>query len=408
MAEGDLSPSALKAVAEHLGVLREVARRHPALRRSVQPHIEDVRRLATSALFYSFCLRNPKLFRLWGSLLADLAFFFGELSAPHTRFVGALPLEEMIEAESADFRRLDAADVCGRNSLWNRAAERAFEQATRSALLNRSFGVWWFDTGFVYHLTHLTFYLSRWGGTREPFTCQFRTNLERATRWSMAVADADLVAECVVAASYSQPDAGGDDLIDLILARQLDGGAIQRGPSCDHDPVTEFEQFRHTTLVGLWALSQYASDHGVELTLDLEGPDPRLAAREPPAPDAEELRLLDDLVSRYADVTQDHLADAERTLAWQVSRRIQGRGPFRCDQHHLEDLHDGLPDVPAELSLPRALTKTLLELAGGHACGACSSRLLDALRAIAGTGPSGDDQLHRLLGRFLALPLVAN
>jgi hypothetical protein len=51
--------------------------------------------------------------------------------------------------------------------------------------------------------------------------------------------------------------------------------------------------------------------------------------------------------------------------------------------------------------------RTLLELACERACAACSARLLAALRAIAATGSCGHDQLQGLIGRFLALPLVA-
>ena len=399
-------------MAEHLGILREVAKRHPGVRRSLLPHLQDIRRFATSSLFYSFCLRNPKLFKLWGSLLADAAFFFDDLSSPHSRFVGSFPLEEMIEGESVDFRRLDAADVCARNSIWNHAVGRAFSEAVAgNSLLTRSFSVERFDTSFVYHLTHLTFYVSRWGETSDPFTEHFYQNLDRATRWSRAVADADLVAECIVARSYSRSEADGDDLIDLLLGRQIAGGAIQREPSPKDNPTSEYGRLRHTSLVALWALSQYAYDRDIELSLELHGVDPAGSWRDPRGSDEEEMSCLEGLISNYADVTPDEVSAQERASASQLSQRIDGFRPFGCEEHHLKELEDGLPEIPGELSLPRALMKTLLELAGDRCCGDCSSNLLAALNAIAGAkslpASNGEgDSLHELIERFLRLPIV--
>jgi len=413
-AEGYLSTSSLKAVAEHLGILREVAKRHPGVRRAVLPHLHGIRRFATSSLFYSFCLRNPKLFKLWGSLLADLAFFFDELSSSHSRFLGSFPLEEMIEGESVDFRRLDAADVCARNSIWNGAVERAFSDAVAgNSLLTRSFSVERFDTTFVYHLTHLTFYVSRWGQTSEPFTRHFYRNLDRATRWSRAVADADLVAECIVAMSYSRFEAECDDLIDLLLGRQIAGGAIQREPSANDHPTPEYGRLRHTSLVALWALSQYAFDSDFELSLDLRDVDPAATVwRDLRGSDSEEMSCLEGLISNYAGVTPDEVTARERESASQLSRRIDGLRPFRCGEHHLKELEDGLPDIPGELSLPRALMKALLEMASDRSCGDCSSNLLSALGAIASAkslpASSGDDDgLHALIEGFLRLPIVS-
>jgi hypothetical protein len=413
-AEGRLSPQALKAVAEHLGILREVAKRHPGAGRALLPHLDGVRRFATSSLFYAFCRRNPKLFRLWGSVLADVAFFFDDLSAPHREFLRSFPLEEMIEGEPADFRRLDAADLCARSSIWNGAVGRAFSEiATSSSLLTRGFPVERFDTTFVYQLTHLTFYASRWGATCEPFTEQYYQNLDLATRWSTAVADADLVAECVVAGSYSRSGADRGELVELVLARQLDGGAIRREPSAETTPpAPEYAWHRHTTLVGLWALTQYAHDLGIELSLDLGGAEPEPAAWEGAGPDAEELRWLEGLISSYAGVAPADVPAGERERSLELSRRMRGLRPFRCEAHHLRQLHEGLPDIPAELSLARALVQALLEMAGGGSCDACSARLLQALRSIAATrstvAPGGDgDRLRPLIERFLDLPIVS-
>jgi hypothetical protein len=399
-------------MAEHLGILREVAKRHPGFRRSVLPHLHDIRRFATSSLFYSFCQRNPKLFKLWGSLLADLAFFFDELPTGHSRFLGSFPLEEMIEGESVDFRRLDAADVCARNSRWNGSVERAFSEAVAgSSLLTRGFSVEWFDTRFVYHLTHLTFYVSRWGATSAPFTKHFYDNLDRATRWSMAVADADLVAECLVAMSYSGFESDRAGLIELLLARQLASGAIQREPSAEDVTAPEYARQRHTSLVALWALSQYAYERDIQLSLELQGVVPGTWGPDLWGPPAEELRCLEELISSYAGVMPDEVGANEREVAAQLSRRIRGLRPFRCGEHHLRELEEQLPDIPGELSLPRALMKTFLEMAGDRSCDACSTRLLSALRAIASAKSlpswSGDaDWLHELIEDFLRLPIV--
>jgi Domain of unknown function (DUF6895) len=413
-AEGYFSPSSLKAMAEHLGILREVARRHPDVRRSVLPHLHGIHRLATSALFYSFCLRNKRLFKLWGSLLADLAFFFDDLSSAHSGFVGSFPLEEMIEGESADFRRLDAADVCARNRILNDAVERAFRDAvTGNSLLTRSFSVEAFDTTFVYHLTHLTFYVSRWGAASEPFTQHFFHNLELATRWSRAVADADLIAECVVAMSYSGFEADRDGLIDLLLGREIAGGAVQREPSATEKLASESEygRFRHTSLVALWAFSQYAYESDLELSLELLNASPVSSWPDPHGPDHEELHCLERLISNYAGVTPDDVSAPERASADQLARRIGGLRPFRCEEHHLKELEDGLPDIPSALSLPTTLTKTLLEIAADRSCHACLSNLRSALRAIASakslpsSGGEGD-RLRELIEAFLRLPIV--
>ena len=85
--------SSLKVLAEHLGVFREVAKRHPAVRTPILPHIAAIRRFLTSAEFFYFCLRNPRLFRLWASLLSDLRFFFEDLSESHSHFIESFPLE---------------------------------------------------------------------------------------------------------------------------------------------------------------------------------------------------------------------------------------------------------------------------------------------------------------------------
>jgi hypothetical protein len=401
-------------VAEHLGILREVAKRHPDAGGALLPHLDGVRRFATSSLFYSFCRRNPKLFRLWGSVLADVAYFFEDLSGAHGAFLRSFPLEEMVDGEPADFRRLDAADLCARSAIWNAAVGRAFEEiATRSPLLTRGFPVERFDTSFVYQLTHLTFYVSRWGATCEPFGEPYYLNLDRASQWSAAVADADLVAECVVAGSYSRSGGDRDELIELVLARQLESGAIQREPAVETLPeASQYAWHRHTTLVGLWAVSQYAHDLGIELSLDLEGVDPEPTAWDGAGPDAEELRWLEGMISSYAAVAPADVPAEERERSLELSRRMRGLRPFRCAEHHLKELHDSLPDIPAELSLPRALIQALLEMVGGGSCAACSARLLHALGAIAAARsvvPAGgdDDRLHPLIERFLDLPIVS-
>lgn len=269
-AEGYFSTSSLKAMAEHLGIFREVVRRHPGVRPAVLPHLHALQRFVTSPLFYYFCLRNPRRFRLWGSLLSDAAFFFNDLARSHSRFIASFPVEELIEGEASDVSRLDAADTCARSSAWNDGAERVLREAvTANSLLTRSYSVERFDTSFVYYVTHFTFYASRWGATSEPFTRHFHHNLDLATRWSRAIGDADLVSGCIVALLHSGSGAHCGDLIDVVLGRQAANGAIVREPSMQAKKTSAYEHARHTTLVGLWAVSEYAYDNGIELSMGL-------------------------------------------------------------------------------------------------------------------------------------------
>ena len=179
-ANGGSPSSSLKVLAEHLGVFREIAKRHPEARMSILPHIAAMRRFLTSAAFFYFCLKNPRLFRLWGSLLSDLKFFFEDLSISHSHFMKSLPLAELIDVEPADFRRLDAADICLRNSISDDTVLRLFsDSVASSSLTNREYPLQRIDTSFVYYITHFTFYASRWGKRQ-------RTSLERSIiiwRW---------------------------------------------------------------------------------------------------------------------------------------------------------------------------------------------------------------------------------
>jgi hypothetical protein len=398
-------------MAEHLGVFREVVRRHPGARPAVLPHLHELQRFVTSPLFYYFCLRNPRRFRLWGSLLSDAAFFFEDLARSHSRFISSFPVEELIEGEASDVSRLDAADICARSSAWNDAAERALRAAdTGNSLLTRSYSVERFDTSFVYYTTHFTFYASRWGATSEPFTRPFYHNLGLATQWSRAIGDADLVSECIVALLHSGSGADCGDLIDIVLGRQAANGAIVREPSMEARKTSDYEQLRHTTLVGLWAISEYAYANGIELSIAL--PDILGASYSPELSrsDKEELQWLTGLLSNYSGVNADEVSAQERTSAYRLAQQISGLRPFRCSEHYLKELEDSLPNIPSELSLPKLLAKTLLEMVGQSSCHACSNNLLHALHGVCGATrlqPWGDrDWLRQLLDDFLRLPIV--
>jgi hypothetical protein len=161
-ANGGSSSSWLKVLAEHLGVFREIAKRHPATRTSILPHIAAMQRFLTSAAFFYFCQRNPGLFRLWASLLSDLGFLLEERPESHSRFIGSFPLEEFIDVEPADFRRLDAADICLRSRISDDAVLRSFRDSVAgSSLMNCEYPVQRMDTSFVYYITHFSFYASR-------------------------------------------------------------------------------------------------------------------------------------------------------------------------------------------------------------------------------------------------------
>ena len=411
-AEGHFSPSSLKALAEHLGILRELARRHPGVRPSLLPHIRDIRDFVTSALFHYFCLRNPGHFRLWGSLLSDVAFFFGDLSRSHSTFARSFPLEELIEGEAVDFRRLDAADVCARSAIRNDSVNRILNDAVvNNALLRRAYSIERFNTHFVYHITHFTFYASRWGRTSAPFTKHYYRNLDSAARWSRTVRDADLVAECVVSILHSGFEASCDDLIDFVLGRQIADGAILREPSLSDEEALTYERVRHTTLVGLWAISEYAHANAIELSIALQDIDRATYRPQLSASDRMELGWLEGFIANYAGVTAGDVSARERQGARRLSRRFDGLRPFRCREHYLKELEDSMPHVPGELSLPRALIKTLLEVVSGSFCTRCVSGLLDALDVLACASPrpepSGErDSVRELIDGFRGLTIV--
>jgi hypothetical protein len=278
--------------------------------------------------------------------------------------------------------------------------------------LTRSYSVERFDTSFVYYITHFTFYASRWGATSEPFTRHFYHNLDLATQWSRAIGDADLVSECIVALLHSGSGAHCGDLIDIVLGRQAANGAIVREPSMEARKTSNYEQLRHTTLVGLWAVSEYAYDSGIELSIALPNTHRASYSVELSRSDKEEVHWLTSLLSNYAGVTADEVSAQERTSAYQLAQQINGLRPFRCSEHYLMELEDNLPNLPSELSLPKLLTKTLLEMVGQSSCRACSTNLLHALQGVSSTNrlpqPSGDrDRLRQLLDDFLRLPIVS-
>ena len=311
--------SSLKILAEHLGVFREVARRHPAARMSILPHIATMRRSLTSAAFFYFCLKNPRLFRLWGSLLSDLNFFFEDLSISHSNFIKSLPLAELIDVEPADFRRLDAADICLRSSISDDTVLRLFsDSVASSSLINREYPVQSVDTSFVYYITHFTFYASRWGETTKDFTGEFYHNLEIAGRWARSVGDADLVSEYIIAVLHSASATKCDELLEFVVGRQGANGAIRREPSPRNAESSSYAQARHTTLVGLWAISEFAHQSGDELCLPLESlirDDYFTVLFEC---DDEEMAGLENLISNYADIATHHVSAYERDRATQV------------------------------------------------------------------------------------------
>ena len=404
-------PSSLKALAEHLGVFREVAKRHPAARDSILPHIVAMRRSLITSGFYYFCLRNPRLFRLWASMLSDLGFFFEDLSGSHVRFIKSFPLEEFIDMEAADFRRLDAA-VCLRGSISDGEILRLFSDSVGgSSLISREYPVQRFDTSFVYHITHFAFYASSWGSDVKHFTKEFSQNLAAATQWARTVGDADLVSECIVAVLHSGSSTDCDELIEFVMGRQGPNGAILREPSPGKAGSSSYEQARHATLVGLWAISEYANQAGVELCLPLEAvrqDDYSAASFEC---DEEEMIELENLISNYTDVATCDISAYERDKATQLGPLIRGLRPFLCSEHYLRNLEDNLPEIRHELSLPRTLMKALLQIVGGGSCNECSRRLIHAMRIVVSVGSQNArgeecDRLYNLTERALALPLV--
>ena len=123
------------------------------------------------------------------------------------------------------------------------------------------------------------------------------------------------------------------------------------------------------------------------------------------------MHSLTSLLSNYAGVTANEISGQERTSAYQLAQQINGLRPFRCSEHYLKELEDNLPDIPGEMSLPKLLTKTLLEMVGQSACRACSRNLVHALHGVSGANrllqPRGDrDWLQQLLDDFLRLPIV--
>jgi len=402
----------LKVLAEHLGVFREVSKRHPAARVSILPHIAAIRPFVTSAAFFYFCLRNPRLFRLWASILSDLGFFFEDLSKPHARFLESFPVEEIIDVESADFRRLDAGDICLRSSISNGAILRLFNDSVAgSSLISREYPVQMFDTSLVYHITHFAFYASRWGEVTKDFTREFHHNLAAAGRWARSVGDADLVAECIVALLHSGSGMKCDDLLEFVMERQEVNGAIRREPSSHSAEPLPYEQARHTTLVGLWAISEYANQAGIELCLPVEA-----TARDdyfaiPLDYDEEEMSELDNLISNYADVATGDTSAYERDTAIQLARLIRGLRPFLCSEHYLSNLEDNLPEIQRELSLPRALMKSLLEVIGGSPCTECSRRLIHVMRTVVNVRPRDAstaewDRLYKVTESVLGSPII--
>ena len=410
---GSGSPSSsLKALAEHLGVFREIAKRHPAARMSMLPHIAAMRQFLTSAAFFYFCLKNPRLFRLWGSLLSDLKFFFEDLSGSHSYLIKSLPLEELIEVEPADFRRLDAADICLRSSISDEMVLRLFsDSVASSSLINREYPVQRVDTSFVYYITHFTFYASHWGETTSYFTEEFYHNLQVAGRWARSVGDADLVSEHIVAVLHSRSSTKCDDLLEFVMGRQDANGAIRREPSLRNAGSLSYEQARHTTLVGLWAISEYAHQTGVELCLPLESTTRDDYFAVPFECDEEEMAELENLVSNYANIATHRISAYERDRAIQLARLIRGIRPFLCSQHYLTNLEDNLPEIQRELSLPRTLMKAVLEVIGGGSCDECSRRLIQAMRTVVNagsqdTGTAERDRLYKATESVLALPII--
>ena len=411
-AKGGSPASSLKVLAEHLGVFREVAKRHPAVRMSILPHIAAIKRFLTSAEFFYFCLRNPRLFRLWASLLSDLRFFFEDLSESHSHFIRSFPLEEFVDVEPADFRRLDAADICLRSSTSNDVILGLFSNSVASSsLISRKYPVQRVDTSFVYYITHFSFYASRWGETTGDFTKEFYHNLAAASGWARSVGDADLVSECIVAALHSGSGTDCGELLEFVVGRQDADGAIRREPSPRSAGPPSYEQARHTTLVGLWAISEYARRAGVKLCLPLEPITRDDYFGVPFECNEQEMTELENLISHYAHVATCHISAYERDRAIRLAQLIRGLRPFLCGEHYLEDLEDNLPEIQRELSLPRALMKALLALIGGSSCNECSRRLIHAMRTVMNvrpqdTGTAGRDRLYKATESVLALPII--
>ena len=404
--------SSLKVLAEHLGVFREVAKRHPAVRAPILPHIAAIRRFLTSAEFFYFCLRNPRLFRLWASLLSDLRFFFEDLSESYSHFIESFPLEEFVDVEPADFRRLDAADICLRSATSNDAILALFSSSVASSsLISREYPVQRVDTSFVYYITHFTFYASRWGETTRDFTGEFYHNLATAGRWARSVGDADLVSECIVAALHSGSGTDCSELLEFVVGRQDANGAIRREPSPRSAGSSSYEQARHTTLVGLWAISEYAHQAGVKLCLPLEPITRDDYFAVPFECDDHEMTELENLISNYAHAATYHISAYERDRAIRLAQLIRGLRPFLCGEHYLGDLEGNLPEIQRELSLPRALMKAILERIGGSSCSECSRRLIHAMRTVMSVSPrdagtAERDRLYKATESVLALPII--
>jgi hypothetical protein len=411
-AGGGPSAAWLKALAEHLGVFREIAKRHPATRVSILPHLAAMERFLTSSEFLYFCLRNPKLFRLWASLLTDFGFFFEYMSKPYSQFIESFPTRELIDVEAADFRRLDAADICLRNSTSDAEVSRLFNDSLAGcSLIGREYPVQMFDTSFVYYVAHFAFYASRWGETDKDFTGEFYHNLSAAGRWARSVGDADLVSEYIVAVLHSGGDAEFDELLEFIMGRQEADGAIRREPPRFNAEPLSYEQARHTTLVGLWAISEYAHQAGIELRLPLEAATPDDDFAIPFECDEEEMTELENLISTYTGIATRDISTHEQDKAIQAAELIRGLRPFLCGEHYLRNLEDTLPEIPRELSLPRALMKALLEAVGGSLCNECSRGLIHAMRTVVNirlqdASAAEWDRLYKVTESILALPII--
>jgi hypothetical protein len=411
-ASGGSASSSLKVLAEHLGVFREIAKRHPATRTSILPHIAAMQRFLTSAEFFYFCLRNPGLFRLWASLLSDLGFLLEELPGSHSRFIRSFPIEEFIDVEPADFRRLDAADICLRSGISGDAVLHSFRDSVAgSSLISREYPVQRMDTSFVYYITHFTFYASRWGEATEDFSEEFHHNLAAAGRWARSVGDADLVSECIVAALHSGSRMECDELLEFVMGRRGANGTIRREPSPRNPDPLSYEQARHTTLVGLWAISEYAYRAGVELRLPLEAIKRDDYFAVPFESDEQEMAELENLISNYSGIATRDISAYERERAIQLAQLIRGLRPFLCSEHYLRDLQDNLPEIQRQLSLPRALMKALLEVIGGSQCDECSRRLIHAMRTVVDARPQDSgteewDRLYKMTENVLALPIM--
>ena len=232
-----------------------------------------------------------------------------------------------------------------------------------------------------------------------------------AGRWARSVGDADLVSEYVIAVLHSGSATKCDELLEFIVGRQGANGAIRREPSPRNAEPSSYAQARHTTLVGLWAISEYAHQTGVELCLPLESLTRDDYFTVPFECDDEEMTELENLISNYADIATHHIGACERDRAIQLAQLIRGLRPFLCSEHYLRNLEDNLPKIQRELSLPRTLMKALLEVIGGSSCNECSRRLTHAMRTVVNagrqdTGPAEQDRLYKATESVLALPVM--